>query len=993
MEAQFTGYNVQHFNSDNGLANTIKGIVADKKGFVWLATESGLVRFDGNRFKIYDRSETGMPVTRLFTVGIAENGKIYTNVQYGGFHYVTSNNTLKYIPQNQLFHKDKLPQVLKNSVAGVLLNKYVVKRKSGQISDRFMPLSRNDSRSYFNTALLNNGHYYYVTPGKEIAVTDTLLTHFNTISFTGAGVNWNIPSAAENTQLSLLNDNGDILLRRGDTIYSLDISRDKRSAFAKPVLPVGNILNIIGMIELPGAAATIIATATDGIYVFKKQNFDIVPSDNRDANVFYAQAPFEKEGVLTAKGVLMPGKFSPFRENYFAYSVLKTNNNTYWLNRRSIDSFSLCLLNNRLEKIKEIPISDGGVNCMQQLKDGSVWISTSDKFIGRVEEDHVEWYERPATLSNEFLVNTFIEAAPNKFWVGGKIGLAKIDILSKEVELIPGLSNAYVRSLYTDATGVLWIGTYGNGFYAWHKDKLVAFPMDANGYLKYVHTFMPDKSGRLWMSTNNGLFVVPLQDLYNYMQFKKQPYYYYYDKTGGFLTNEFNGGCTPAGIVLGNGKFSLPSINGLVQFFPDSIKPVFPDAEIFLDNVVADTFTIHASGKHIILPHIINRVQFYISSPYFGSSYNQYIEYSIDKDNANWYRLNDDHIIELNNLRKGQHSIVLRKQAGFGMNALMTKEIVFTVEAAFYETLFFKCMLLAIFLLLLYFIYRLRIRFLLNQKEWLEKEVSEKTKEQHALIKNLEAVVTELAQSKDALEKSMMFRETLAMIVAHDLQSPLRFLSDAMERMHIINKNADADTMELSMELKNTSANIHQFVEEFSIWIKKVNIAGYLHFTPVHIAMLLSELEVFFLELQKIKGNKIIMQTLPEVYVHTDYQLLKIILRNIIDNANKHTHNGTICIQVCANHNNVTIQIADTGEGMKPALLQRLIQRTNQPASIGYNEEINGIGFGYRFVTDFCRMLDISLNIESRLKQGTTITLSNLKISADSITSDSLKHA
>ena len=43
------------FNVDNGLTqNSIKDIVKDQYGFIWLTTENGIIRYDGNNFQHYN---------------------------------------------------------------------------------------------------------------------------------------------------------------------------------------------------------------------------------------------------------------------------------------------------------------------------------------------------------------------------------------------------------------------------------------------------------------------------------------------------------------------------------------------------------------------------------------------------------------------------------------------------------------------------------------------------------------------------------------------------------------------------------------------------------------------------------------------------------------------------------------------------------------------------------------------------------------------------
>src|SRR4051812_46403724 len=44
-------YYVEHFGEEEGLAqNSINSILPDKNDFLWIATESGITRFNGNRF-------------------------------------------------------------------------------------------------------------------------------------------------------------------------------------------------------------------------------------------------------------------------------------------------------------------------------------------------------------------------------------------------------------------------------------------------------------------------------------------------------------------------------------------------------------------------------------------------------------------------------------------------------------------------------------------------------------------------------------------------------------------------------------------------------------------------------------------------------------------------------------------------------------------------------------------------------------------------------
>ena len=65
------GYAIQHFTDENGLPqNSINDLLFDKNGYLWLASQVGLIRFDGNAFDLYypaDKPEMESNITNFAT--------------------------------------------------------------------------------------------------------------------------------------------------------------------------------------------------------------------------------------------------------------------------------------------------------------------------------------------------------------------------------------------------------------------------------------------------------------------------------------------------------------------------------------------------------------------------------------------------------------------------------------------------------------------------------------------------------------------------------------------------------------------------------------------------------------------------------------------------------------------------------------------------------------------------------------------------------------
>ncbi|MDE6095930.1 MAG: hypothetical protein K2G52_07065, partial [Muribaculaceae bacterium] len=51
-------FSVSYLGVESGLSNNhVTGITQDKRGFIWIATDEGLSRFDGHHFKTYYKDE------------------------------------------------------------------------------------------------------------------------------------------------------------------------------------------------------------------------------------------------------------------------------------------------------------------------------------------------------------------------------------------------------------------------------------------------------------------------------------------------------------------------------------------------------------------------------------------------------------------------------------------------------------------------------------------------------------------------------------------------------------------------------------------------------------------------------------------------------------------------------------------------------------------------------------------------------------------------
>ena len=86
--SQTHDFNFDHITVDNGLSqNTIRAIIQDSKGFIWLATQEGLNRYDGYNFKIYKydaKDEYSISENSIWTLYESSSKDIWVGTNGGG---------------------------------------------------------------------------------------------------------------------------------------------------------------------------------------------------------------------------------------------------------------------------------------------------------------------------------------------------------------------------------------------------------------------------------------------------------------------------------------------------------------------------------------------------------------------------------------------------------------------------------------------------------------------------------------------------------------------------------------------------------------------------------------------------------------------------------------------------------------------------------------------------------------------------------------------
>ncbi|WP_315817172.1 HAMP domain-containing sensor histidine kinase [Paraflavitalea speifideaquila] len=236
--------------------------------------------------------------------------------------------------------------------------------------------------------------------------------------------------------------------------------------------------------------------------------------------------------------------------------------------------------------------------------------------------------------------------------------------------------------------------------------------------------------------------------------------------------------------------------------------------------------------------------------------------------------------------------------------------------------------------------------------------------------------MAELKVSEESLHQSNLLKDKLTSIILHDIRSPLRFMNLVSNQLHnALSTSNNQPLTALTAELKKSTDQLDAFTREFLVWLNAQQTGFRLRNEHVYLKEMFEEVAIFFRNIMNWNENTLEVGVSDDISMWTDKQLLRIILHNIIDNANKHTENGMIRLSAyLESDDRLVIKVVDTGKGMRHSELQELQDRLEDERNAFVTDSTGNLG--YRIVRDFVNKLKGHISVESVFNKGTTVTIS-----------------
>jgi len=195
-------------------------------------------------------------------------------------------------------------------------------------------------------------------------------------------------------------------------------------------------------------------------------------------------------------------------------------------------------------------------------------------------------------------------------------------------------------------------------------------------------------------------------------------------------------------------------------------------------------------------------------------------------------------------------------------------------------------------------------------------------------------------------------------IIAHDLMSPftamLGFSSLLKEKMDEFDKSTQKKYIE---NIHTSVQNTYKLLDNLLTWSRSQKGTMLLNNTKINLALLFKDV-IDLLNQQAIKKNiKIKNNLLNDIYAFADKDMILTVIRNLVSNAIKFTHNGGEILinsrEITENNNPyIEITVEDNGVGIDPEIKSKLFDISENSTSKGTDNE-KGTGLGLIICKEF----------------------------------------
>ena len=231
----------------------------------------------------------------------------------------------------------------------------------------------------------------------------------------------------------------------------------------------------------------------------------------------------------------------------------------------------------------------------------------------------------------------------------------------------------------------------------------------------------------------------------------------------------------------------------------------------------------------------------------------------------------------------------------------------------------------------------------------------------------------DLAKKSQQLEVALAEKDRIISLLAHDLKdgifNSLELTEVALQSREETSAGESREFIQLiNQRLSKTKALLTKTLD----WVRGQKKDGNLRLVTISLKAITEDVLRNLNDKIEAKGIEVNVDLEESLQVVTDPEILRTVLRNLINNAIKFVEHAKGRIEIFYNlegQERIALHIKDNGVGIEGTLMEKIVSQRNISSANGTNGE-SGTGVGLKLCQDMLAILDSSLQIISEKGYG-----------------------
>jgi signal transduction histidine kinase len=245
---------------------------------------------------------------------------------------------------------------------------------------------------------------------------------------------------------------------------------------------------------------------------------------------------------------------------------------------------------------------------------------------------------------------------------------------------------------------------------------------------------------------------------------------------------------------------------------------------------------------------------------------------------------------------------------------------------------------------------------------------------------NLEKKVREALKETEALNKNLIIaneaKDMLLANVSHELKTPLNSINLISAVMKNNSDNSLNEKQLKNIEIINSCGKNLQYLINDLLDITELD-AGEVELSKNTFDLRISLDKLYETILPQAENNHINFEyefDESSKYIYSDENRIIQIIKNFLSNSLKFTKNGNILLKIEDDNDFIKISVKDNGIGIEEDKIKDVFDRFKQIDS-STSRKYGGTGLGLSICSGLSKLLEASINVESKIGVGSTFTL------------------